>query len=147
MKLIFTLLASTALLCFFALGQDSKTNPNTNTEIHHVAATPTSPISGKTNFDSYCAACHGMKGKGDGPAAPALKVPPADLTRLTANAGGKYPMLHVEQAIRNADAPAHGSKDMPIWGPVFRSFSGGNQAQVELRVSNLAKYIETLQTK
>ena len=151
MKLILTLSAAIALLSFFAAGQsstaDTSKNSGTTTEIRHVAAQQTSPISGKTNFEAYCAACHGMSGKGDGPAAPALKIPAADLTRLTANAGGKFPTMHVEQTIRNADAPAHGSKDMPIWGPVFRSLSGGNQAQVDLRVSNLAKYIESLQAK
>ena len=42
---------------------------------------------------------------------------------------------------------AHGSKDMPVWGPVFSSVSKGDQALVQLRISNLTKYIETLQVK
>ena len=149
MKLILTL-SAIALLSFFAAGQSSTADTSKNsgtTEIHHVAAPQTSPISGKANYEAYCAACHGMNAKGNGPAAPALKIPAADLTRLTANAGGKFPTLHVEQMIRNADSPAHGSKDMPVWGPVFRSLSNGNQAQVDLCVTNLAEYLESLQTK
>ncbi len=151
MKLILQLFATTAILSLLASAQTPTNNtsktPGTALEIHHVTAPMTSPTSGEANYKAYCAACHGVSGKGDGPAAPALKIPATDLTRLTANAGGKYPMMHVEQMIRNADSPAHGSKDMPVWGPVFRSLSGGNQSSVDLRVANLAKYIETLQTK
>jgi hypothetical protein len=41
---------------------------------------------------------------------------------------------------------SHGSKDMPVWGPVFRSFSGDTNV-AELRVNNLVSYIESIQTK
>lgn len=140
-----------ASLSLFVAAQAVKDSKTTDTEskpeIHKVAAPRLSPTSGQENYKAYCGSCHGLAGKGDGPAAPSLKVQPADLTRLSANAGGKYPMMHVEQTIRNADAPAHGSKDMPIWGPVFRRISSGNDAQVQLRITNLAKYIETLQGK
>jgi cytochrome c553 len=151
MKRILTLSAMIAILSLFVAAQASKTDTSKDSTstpaIRHVTAPQTSASSGEASFKAYCAACHGVSGKGDGPAAPALKVPATDLTRLAANAGGTYPMMHVQQMIRNADTPAHGSKDMPIWGPVFRSLSSGNQSQVELRVTNLAKYIETLQKK
>ena len=148
MKLILMLSASLAVLPLLISAQDAQTTSKDSgktTEIRHVAAPQTSPASGEENYRAYCAACHGMKG--NGPAAPALKIPATDLTRLSANAGGKFPTMHVESMIRNADSPAHGSKDMPVWGPVFRSMSSGNQSQVELRIANLAKYIETLQNK
>ncbi len=149
MKRFLPLLISIAILSLFVAAQEAKTGQDTapKAEIRHVAAPQTSPISGAENYKAYCAACHGVSGKGDGPAASALKVPATDLTRLAANAGGKYPAIHVESMIRNADSPAHGSKDMPVWGPLFRSISSGNDSQVELRVANLAKYIETLQGK
>src|ERR1700674_202975 len=38
--------------------------------------------SGKNMFLNYCASCHGVDGKGNGPAAAALKPAPTDLTTL-----------------------------------------------------------------
>ncbi len=149
MKRILSILAAVAISSLFVAAQAVKSDTSKDsaptTEIRKVTAPQTSATDGQANYKAYCAACHGVSGKGDGPAASALKIPPTDLTRLAANAGGKFPSMHVETMIRNADNPAHGSKDMPIWGPVFRSMSNGNQAQVELRVSNLTKFIEALQ--
>jgi hypothetical protein len=42
---------------------------------------------------------------------------------------------------------AHGFKEMPVWGPLFRSVSGGHESEVQQRISNLTTYIETLQVK
>ena len=99
-------------------------------------------------YNSYCAVCHGTNGKGDGPAASAMKVAPPDLTVLAQKAGGKYPSAHVASVIRGqASLPSHGSEDMPVWGPLFSSISQGHEGQVQQRVSNLVKYIETLQAK
>ncbi|HEY3930422.1 MAG TPA: cytochrome c [Candidatus Koribacter sp.] len=143
--LILTVLFAAASL--FAAAQ-STTQPTSSTpKIRHVAAPRVSASDGAANYKAYCAACHGAAAKGDGPAAAALKLPPTDLTRLAANTGGQYPALHVKTVILNADVAAHGSKDMPVWGPVFRSLSSGEQGDVELRASNLTKYIESLQAK
>ncbi len=46
-----------------------------------------------------------------------------------------------------SDLPAHGSKEMPVWGPLFRSISGGHEGEVQQRAANLTDYIETLQAK
>ena len=46
----------------------------------------TNPTSGKEMFTEYCAPCHGVDGKGNGPAASAMKIPPTDLTQLAKNA-------------------------------------------------------------
>jgi mono/diheme cytochrome c family protein len=111
-------------------------------------APPTSAASGAEMYASYCAACHGKNGKGNGPAAQALKVPPPDLTTLTRRNGGKFPGIVVAHAIAGeANLTAHGSKDMPVWGPVFRSLSGDDRAVAQLRVANLTKYVESLQAK
>ncbi len=40
----------------------------------------TSIAGGAALYPAHCAACHGAEGRGDGPAAKGLKVPPADLT-------------------------------------------------------------------
>jgi mono/diheme cytochrome c family protein len=110
----------------------------------------TSATSGEAMFNSYCAACHGKDAKGNGPAAAALKVPPPDLTTLSQHQGGKYPAAHVESVLRfGAETyPAHGTKEMPIWGPLLGSISGGiNAPQVTQRIYNLNQYIESLQAK
>ena len=106
------------------------------------------PSSGKAMFTSYCAACHGPEGKGNGPAASELKVPPADLTQLAKNNNGKYPADHVRSILDfGAKAPAHGSNDMPVWGTLFRALDQNDQVKVTLRLQNLVDYIKTLQAK
>jgi mono/diheme cytochrome c family protein len=110
----------------------------------------TSATSGKEMFNSYCAACHGRDAKGDGPAAAALKVPPPDLTTLSQRHGGQFPADYVQGVIKFGaeNYPAHGTKDMPIWGPVLGSLSGGeNSPIVALRIRNLTQYIESLQVR
>ena len=116
--------------------------------VKNVPAPQTSPASGKEMYVNYCASCHGLAGKGDGPAAAALKVASPDLTTLSRGNQGKFPSAHVSHTIQGDVAmAAHGSKDMPVWGPVFRSLSKGDQALVQLRISNLTKYIEAMQAK
>ena len=117
-------------------------------EIKHVPIKTTSAASGPEMYKSYCAVCHGIDAKGKGPAADALKVPPTDLTALASKNGGKYPAMKVSAMISGEDVPAaHGSKDMPVWGQLFWSISGGHDAEVQQRVANLNKYIESLQKK
>jgi len=117
-------------------------------EIKHVPVRPTSAASGEEMYKSYCAVCHGVDGTGNGPAASALKVPPTDLTRLAQKEGGNYPALRVSSVIRGESAlPPHGTKEMPIWGKLFWSMSGGHDSEVQQRVANLNKYIESLQKK
>jgi mono/diheme cytochrome c family protein len=117
-------------------------------EIKNVPAEPTSPASGEEMYKAYCAVCHGMDGKGVGPAAEALKVPAPNLTTLAQNNAGKYPSDRVSRAIQgDLNLPAHGSKEMPVWGYVFWRMSQGHQSEVQLRVSNLNQYIESLQVK
>jgi mono/diheme cytochrome c family protein len=108
----------------------------------------TSPASGKEMYMSYCAACHGKGAKGDGPAASALKMPPTDLTTLAKLNNGKFPDDHVTTLLRNGvSAPAHGTADMPVWGPLFSSVSGRDAAVVNMRISNLIRYLESIQEK
>jgi mono/diheme cytochrome c family protein len=108
----------------------------------------TSPASGKEMFMSYCAPCHGKSGKGDGPAAAALKQPPADLTQLAKRNGGKYPTDQVTSVLRGqTKLAAHGDQEMPVWGPVFWKMSQGKEEIVTLRITNLNRYVESLQEK
>ena len=98
------------------------------TEIKHVPIKQTSAASGQEMYKSYCAVCHGVEGKGNGPAAEALKVPPTDLTTLASKNGGKYPSMKITAIMRGEEAlAAHGSKDMPVWGNLFWNLSGGSR--------------------
>jgi len=116
--------------------------------IKHVPVKDTSPASGQEMYTNYCAVCHGKDGKGAGPAAEALKVPPTNLTLLSKNNGGKYPDMKVASSIRgDANLPAHGSKDMPVWGKLFWGMSHGHEGEVQQRVANLNQSVESLQAK
>ena len=104
--------------------------------------------SGKEMFADYCAPCHGLSGKGDGPAASALKAAPADLTLLAQKNGGKFPMDHVMYVLRKGTSSAsHGNSEMPVWGPLFRSLNPSASEIVDQRIKNLSTYIESLQAK
>jgi len=106
------------------------------------------PVSGKQLFNSYCALCHGADAKGGGPFSPQLKVWPPDLTQLAKKNHGEYPAMHVQEAIDGEfGKPSHGTKEMPIWGPVFRSMAHGRKDSARLRIDSLVKYLETLQEK
>jgi mono/diheme cytochrome c family protein len=103
---------------------------------------------GKDMFKQYCAACHGLDAKGHGPARAALKVPAADLTTLTKRHGGEFPYDLVTNVLRfGPGIAAHGSSDMPAWGPIFQYIENYNQAVVQKRIKNLCDYIASLQEK
>ncbi len=145
-KLLFVF---TALFVFSntVAAQDQPQDQNQKV-IQHATIQNTSPASGKEMYTTYCAVCHGTDGKGGGPAASALKTPPADLALLSKNNGGKFPAMKVTSAIRGDSAlPAHGSKEMPVWGSLFWTMSHGHEGEVQQRVANLTHYIESLQAK
>jgi len=98
-------------------------------------------------YQQYCAVCHGKDGKGSGPATAALKTTPADLTQLSKTHNGKFPVGMLRSVLGGGEStPAHGSADMPIWGPVFRAMNP-NETVAKLRVDNLIHYLESLQAK
>ena len=105
--------------------------------------------SGETMYKQYCAACHGADGKGHGPAALMLKVPPADLTTLARRHDGKFPYDYVSGVLRFGPGPTvlHGSADMPIWGPIFQYLDKNNERTVQHRIKNLCDYLASLQEK
>ena len=122
--------------------------PAADAKVKTAPAGQTSPASGAEMFKAYCASCHGKDAKGAGPAAVALKKPVPDLTLLSKNNNGKFPMDHVVQIIHdNGKIPAHGSAEMPVWGPVFLAVSHNQASTVIQREHNLATYIESLQAK
>src|SRR5262249_80915 len=76
-------------------------------------------VDGPELFKQYCAVCHGLDAKGNGPMAVSLKKAPADLTHISARNGGMFPRARVEQIISGNTRAAHGTHEMPVWGPIF----------------------------
>ena len=108
----------------------------------------TAPNDGKQMYTSYCAPCHGVDGRGHGPAASALRSQPTDLTTLVRSHNGKFPESHIVAVLQfGADVPAHGSATMPVWGPILGNMNRANAQDRQLRISNLSRYLETIQER
>ena len=106
-------------------------------------------LQGEQLFKAYCASCHGRTGKGDGPFVQALKTPPADLSLLTQRNGGTFPRERVIRLIEEGKPAeeAHGSKEMPVWGPIFSAMSHGSFKATNPRVEDVVSYLESIQAK
>jgi mono/diheme cytochrome c family protein len=100
-------------------------------------------------FQQYCAACHGEDGRGRGPAAGALKTPPADLTRIAARRGGSFPDGEVARFIDGRFAmAAHGTREMPVWGERFGERipeAGVGEEVTRGRILVLVEYLKSIQ--
>lgn len=86
---------------------------------------------GKRMYQAYCSGCHGLSGKGDGPAAKTLPVKPADHTRIEMN---KYSDQYLVEIISKGGAAVGRSSQMPAWGAVFK----------EPQVQAIVAYVRTL---
>jgi len=131
----------------------------------HALSQGTAPIlspegevtSGQLEYREHCASCHGLSGKGDGPVAEALAKSPGDLTQLRKKHGGKFPSQRVYRTIDGRDrVPSHGTREMPVWGSVFRlrqgSLSGSGAPpltddEVKARIKPIVEYVRSLQGK
>lgn len=108
----------------------------------------TASTDAKQMYTSYCAPCHGTDGKGHGPVAASLKSQPTDLTLIQKNNQGKFPDAHVAAILQfGAEVPAHGTSTMPIWGPILGSMNRANVQDKQLRISNLTRYLQSIQVK
>jgi mono/diheme cytochrome c family protein len=112
-------------------------------------APPTQTFSGSELFRTYCAACHGKAGLGDGPLAEHMKQRPPDLTLFAAKNGGVYPSALVFRIVDGRQPLAgHGGRDMPVWGDAFkRSRDGSTEESVKARIDALVEHIESMQQK
>jgi len=136
-KLILSMLLSLAIAVSLVASNQQAQPPLTQ---------PVTPLlAGQEMFRSYCAQCHGLDGKGHGPAAAALKDAPSNLTLLSEMNSGKFPSEKVESVIEgNQFIPAHGSGDMPVWGQAFRN-SNRDPMLTKIKIHNLALYIQSIQ--
>jgi mono/diheme cytochrome c family protein len=92
-----------APLCTNAQHDKSKAKP---------ATTSANTAAGRETFLKYCASCHGTTGKGDGPAAFAMKRPPRDLTAVAKRHEGKFPEGYIGALLKfGRNLAAHGSDE------------------------------------
>jgi mono/diheme cytochrome c family protein len=102
--------------------------------------------SGEQTYKQYCAACHGAGAKGNGPVASLLRTPPPDLTTLAKRHAGKFPFEYVSNILEfGPGLSAHGSSDMPTWGPIFQYLDKQNARAAQQRIKNLCNYLASLQ--
>ena len=119
------------------------------------AAEPGDVEIGRSEYIHNCASCHGRDGRGGGPMAEHLTKKPFDLTRLSAGNGGRFPFFEVFEVIQGSrDVPAHGDREMPVWGARFRAdalteynrFSPDSPEEMaQGRILRLVYYLRTLQ--
>jgi mono/diheme cytochrome c family protein len=104
-------------------------------------------VVGASTFRTYCASCHGVTARGDGPLADRLRFAPPDLTLIAARSGGKFPFDKVARIIDGRQPlKGHGGPDMPVWGDAFKNPQAGfDEAAVKRRIDELAHYLASLQ--
>jgi mono/diheme cytochrome c family protein len=139
MKYLSTFLVVSWLICPFVSAAN---------EMPAVAQQDKSPGDiGRTYFVTYCSACHGLDGRGNGPVAAALRTPPADLTRIAQRRGGKFPEAEIAAYIDGrANVQAHGSREMPVWGQKFSEKFGGDTTSEEFVRGHLLILIQYLKS-
>ena len=134
-----------AVLAVFAVGIGYADQSRTKVTI---PVNKTAPTSGKQMYANYCTPCHGVDGRGHGQYASILKRQPVDLSMLTRNNRGRFPETHIVSALQFGSAIApRGTDEMPAWGPILGKMNQANPQEVLLRISNLSRYLETLQLK
>ena len=111
-------------------------------------------VSGAGEYRKFCAQCHGLSGKGDGPMASELKTPPGDLTVLSKKNNGTFPYKQVFETISGKNViKSHGTREMPIYSLALSmppQHGGGGSArkssyQVDLEIKRITDYIKSIQ--
>jgi mono/diheme cytochrome c family protein len=119
----------------------SKPVPPADAGVHSVA--------GAYAYRTYCASCHGVDGRGDGPLAENLRFRPPDLTLVAKRNGGEFPTEKVQRIVDGRrPLPGHGGSDMPIWGDAFKNVETAfDEATVKEKVRSVVDYLRTLQAR
>jgi mono/diheme cytochrome c family protein len=148
-----------ALWCSFAVvsvavaaGTGAKTQTRTQTTqegpgpANQQAQALIRSVDGVDLFRAYCASCHGKDGKGNGSVAPMLKATVPDLTLIAKSNEGTFPATRIRRIVMGEGMIAsHGSREMPVWGPVFHQIES-DVDRGNVRLENLLKYLESIQT-
>jgi hypothetical protein len=132
---------ATTILCAALLAACAGTQP-TRRELRQ--------LSGMEMYEQLCASCHGVTGAGDGPVASLIKIGVPDLTKVARRDGGEFPTEDVRRTIDGRfDRPAHGPRDMPVWGWQFYDTANpddaAERARVDSMIERLVDYVRSLQ--
>ncbi len=101
--------------------------------------------SGAELYKRFCSSCHGARGEGDGPVAPALRVMVPDPTRLAERRRGEFPAEAVRRIVDGREVrAAHGARRMPVWGQEFRA-AGSPGAEADALAERLVDYLRSIQ--
>lgn len=106
-------------------------------------------MSGQDLYRRFCAACHGLEGRGDGPVAGSFKVEVPDLTLIARRAGGDFPRERIARIVDGRHIfGAHGTRTMPVWGEDFSKVDLGDpnaEQATRLLIERLVDYVAQLQ--
>ena len=108
---------------------------------------------GRAIFERYCTSCHGIEATGNGPMVAVLTLKPANLTRLSAENGGTFPLIRVVKRIDGRDPLVSHGSPMPIYGDFFEDrdatmkTESGQPIMTSQPVVDLVAYLKTLQVK
>ena len=106
---------------------------------------------GEQLYLRHCGSCHGPKGRGDGIAAPFITPRPPDLTAIAQRNEGVFPYASVLMKLDGRErVPAHGSREMPIWGERFGESIPESSLSEEVtrgRVVTLVEYLKSIQRR
>jgi hypothetical protein len=74
-----------------------------------------------------------------------LRRLPPDLTMFATRNGGVFPAERVRQVIDGTGVAAHGDRDMPVWGAVFKRTDDGGDARA--RIDAIVRFLQGLQQR
>lgn len=104
---------------------------------------------GQRLYRVHCQACHGEFGKGDGAMKEQFELEIPDLTTINKRNKGEFPTERIHETIDGRhETPAHGTREMPVWGFTFQASGRDTDQEEEVRamIAALTQYLESLQT-
>ena len=147
--LAFRYLALVMAAMLSSCAQEPEPSPGRNNA--DVMASPDLATTGRQLYETYCASCHGLEARGDGPVASLLTIPPPDLTQIRTRNEGAFPVDDLYRMIDGREeVPAHGSREMPVWGNAWETMDSSTMQSpqsVEERINLLIEYLRSIQTE
>jgi mono/diheme cytochrome c family protein len=115
----------------------------------HTARADYLAMNGAELYSRFCASCHGVAGRGDGPVSKSFKTEVPDLTLIARRQGGKFPAERIERIIDGRfTLLSHGTRDMPVWGAELARTEIGNpdgERATDLMIKRLLQHVQSLQ--
>jgi mono/diheme cytochrome c family protein len=109
---------------------------------------------GKDQYNARCAPCHGVNGKGGGPAAKQVGATVPDITTYAKRNGGKFPTELAWQKIDGRPASFDVERSMPVWGRDFRHEAMANvnatakpESYVAAEIFAIVEHLKGMQVK